>query len=96
MYIFPADICVIIHYMAAFARDDVAINKYLSSDVISLSILILGLILYTQWSLPKRTLREADNSLQRTEAMSPTYPLFGGSTVQEFYFLDSRTKLCSN
>ena len=41
---------------AAFARDDVAINKYLSSDVISLSILILGLILYIQWSLPKRTI----------------------------------------
>ena len=34
-----------------------------------------------QWSLPKRTLREADNSLQRTEAMFPTCPLFEDSTV---------------
>ena len=40
-----------------------------------------------QWSLPKRTLREADNSLQRTEAMSPTCPLFGDSTVYPMIFL---------
>ena len=39
------------------------------------------------------SLREADNSLQRTEAMSPTCPLFGDSTVLLILFIYSRLLL---
>ena len=34
------------------------------------------------------SLREADNSLQWTEAMSPTCPLFGDSTVLQKFMIE--------